>query len=140
MADVRTRTYVTTSTINKENQVTYLWRVAFTSMRMTCPNIEQLFLDWRLVCKLACEWCSPHLGHGAMIWPIYFSMDRSMNGDGTIASLASFSNSRTLEDGVTYIRSPTIFTGFHPSPKTILDYSAFFEALLVILTKFLQRL
>lgn len=42
MSDVRNTTYVTTSTINKENQVTYLWRVAFTSKRMTCPNIEQL--------------------------------------------------------------------------------------------------
>lgn len=73
-----------------------------------------------------------HVGHVAMIWPIYFSMGRCMNGDGPIASLASFSNSRTLEAGVTYFRSPLAsnkYRDFFSEYSEISDFIACFSVI-----------
>lgn len=56
-----------------------------------------------------------------------------MNGDGPIARLASFSNSRTLEAGVTYFRSPLAsrkYCDFRSEYSEISDLCVIFSEIL----------
>lgn len=128
--------YVTAPAINKENQVTYFTEAAFTFAANDLPKYRAAInRTGGPYASAAYEWCrQPACRARCNNLTYLFFNGWCMNGDGPIASLASFSNSRTLEAGVTYFRSPfanRIYHGFWSEYSKISDFNAYFSVLFI---------